>query len=420
MNNTSNETLQTAHATKLIEDFLSGLDINRFEGPQSNSGYREYSDNMYYTKDTHKYSIRYMFGEWVLQTEDMYGWDWRITVDIMTSVNTVSLILRRVDCLGNATDILVVDSAKLEAMDNLDEVVTMLLLQGAHTDHLSDLNDRGFSSTILPDTTDNESPWDVFYKTSEQRLAVAGITVTNVDNSYIVPSKGITKSFSTDGGDVNKFWLSTAVDQTYLTIWGMGFSFTVAKQIPITLDVIDESFKYFFAVINSDLLSATTNGRYMAKVYQNKLIVLGGLKETVGHIDNEKEITTLFKHVIKRMETIAISKPDKIRFNRNRVGDITGIYYYPVAVGVSKPLRIWLSNKKIQHTPMNSQYIGTACLEIEPSDPSSRGFALLQDDLKDTTGVVGILETMRSNFARSNSNVDSSLVDEILNHQVIH
>ena len=420
MNNTSNETLQTAHATKLIEDFLSGLDINRFEGPQSNSGYREYSDNMYYTKDTHKYSIRYMFGEWVLQTEDMYGWDWRITVDIMTSVNTVSLILRRVDCLGNATDILVVDSAKLEAMDNLDEVVTMLLSQGAHTDHLSDLNDRGFSSTILPDTTDNESPWDVFYKTSEQRLAVAGITVTNVDNSYIVPSKGITKSFSTDGGDVNKFWLSTAVDQTYLTIWGMGFSFTVAKQIPITLDVIDESFKYFFAVINSDLLSATTNGRFMAKVYQNKLIVLGGLKETVGHIDNEKEITTLFKHVIKRMETIAISKPDKIRFNRNRVGDITGIYYYPVAVGVSKPLRIWLSNKKIQHTPMNSQYIGTACLEIEPSDPSSRGFALLQDDLKDTTGVVGILETMRSNFARSNSNVDSSLVDEILNHQVIH
>ena len=420
MNIKTKETASSVHATKLIEDFFSNLAIGMFEGPRSNSGYNEYSDNMYYTKDTNKHATRYAFGEWVLQTEDMYGWDWRVTIDIMINVSATSLILRRIDCLGNATDILIVDEAKLANMSSIDEVITMLFLQGAHTDHLADLTDRGFSESVPSDTSDNESPWTELNSASERILAVAAITNSCPENNYGVQTGGITKSFSTDDGYVNKFWLSTTVDQTYLSIWGMGYTFTLASDTRITLDQVDETFKYFFTVIQSDLLSATPVNRNMAKIYQNNLIVLGGLNAACGYIEQEKEMTTLFEKLVDYMKSIAKSQPDKIRFRRNRVGDITGAFYYPQLVGESKPLRLWLTTKKLQHTPMNPRYIGTACLGIESSHSPSDSFTLFHNDLQSATGVVDILEIIRRQFGKGDSDADMTLIDEMLNRPMIH
>ena len=410
------QTPQLLHVTKLIEDFFSKLGISMFEGPQSNSGYKEYSDYMYRTHEVQRYSIRHMFGEWGLQTENMYGWDWQITMDIFPRKDEFSLILRRIDCLGNATDMLLVCGDKLATVENLDEIITMLLLQGAHTDHLSDLSDRGFSPVVPKDKSDNKSPWDVFNNTSKQKLAVAGVTTTGYDNTYGVQTNGITKSFSTDKGNVNKFWLSTTADHNYLTICGMGYTFTRAGTVPVDLEQIDKSFKHFFGVIQSDLLSSTPNQKYMAKVYQNNLIVLGGLKETVGIIDKEKEMVSIFQHLVTRMETIHALKSDKVRFCRNRVGDVTGVFYYPTVVGESKPLRIWLTNKKVNHTPMDPLYTGTACLTIESSQTKSANtYTLFHDDLSSTTGIVDVLELIRDNFKKDNHLADELLVNEILN-----
>lgn len=395
-----------------INEFFERLNIPMFEGPQSNSGYNTYEDTLYRTKQGNREKTQHLVGCWVVQQAGMYGWDWRIVVETKGQPDNPSIVLRRLDCLGNATDMLVVNNETSATLDTLDEAMVVLLKQGGYLDELRELHERGLMLHTPPTTQNNPSVWQAFDKVSDYQLAKNAVTRPEVfaDNQV----EEITKTFSTDDGDVNTFWLSTFGDQTYLTICGMGLTFTAAHMQAIELPVVDHLFMYFFSAIQEDTLSATSQGRAMASIYQNKLLVLGGLRGDAKYLKLEAEVDAVFDDLVAYMEAAAEVEPDRIRYNRDRVGRVRGISYYTDGVDTSvTPLRFWLSSCKVKNVEYETACMGTACIVAE-SRVLKAGKALwFPGHDPSVNDVHTLLDFLKNDFEVNQNAADAALIEEL-------
>lgn len=404
------------HAQSLVETWLARLNIPLFEGPQSNSGPRGFGDTVYQIPTTQNPGGNtYRIGGWVSKPAQMHGWDWRITIDLKGRGDFPMIILRRIDNFGNVVDMLAVDRPCVQELTHLDGPIVRLLKQGGADDTLLALQSRGLIEAPVEDVPEPPSVWAGFRQVRASRLVNRGVTLTEPVRDSVGHRTGIRKTFSTDEGDVHTFELSTVGDQTQLNIRGMGFTFAMMHRTPFTLPMVDHAFKYFFSAIQSDLLSSTSQERKMARVYENKLAVLGGLTYDSRVVAFDNEVSWVFRNLVSDMVKFSNIVPDRVRFTFTRTRVAIGIAFYPGIVSSDvRPLRFWMADQRVKEPASSEGCLTEACITVESSDPKVPSHSWFIKDLPPNASGRELLLFIRSHFEETQNTADVALIDTIL------